>query len=301
MLRISMVGGTMIYHGKYFGRMYNGCDPDLWAKHGLGGDPAAGRRIDDARIVKVWDEKREDAEALAAMCRIPRVCDRIEECGEGVDAILFPDDCSRRHYRFAEPLWATGLPMFIDKPLAVTVEEAEAVVAKAESHGVPLFSASGLQYTREIEEAKPEIEKLGKILVALAASPNELIFYGIHGLAMLSSVFGPGIESARNIGEGDVDLVKYRWRDGHLGVLFGLESGRPGWRVTLFGEKGKLDIAVNDADYFYWNLNRHFIAMVGTRQQPLSNVAMLEIIKALVAAKRSKAEGGVAQSVIRNL
>ena len=292
MLRLSMVGGTMIYHGKYFARMYNGCDPGLWAEHGLGGDPGAGHRFDDARIVKVWDPKREDAEALAAMCLIPQVCDDPRQCGEGVDGILLPDDCSRCHYRFAEPLWAAGLPMFIDKPLAATIEEAEGVIAKAEKHGVPLFSASGLQYAREIEAAGPQIEKLGRILVAQAASPNELIFYGIHGLAMLWAVFGPGIESVQNVGEGDVDLVKYRWRDGRLGVQLGLESGRPGWRVTLYGEKGRLDIEVLDADYFYWNLNRHFLEMVRTRKQPLANQEMLEIIKALVLAKRSKAEGG---------
>jgi len=287
-----MVGGTMIYHGKYFARMYNGCDPELWAQHGLGGDPNAGRRFDDARIVKVWDERPDDARALAAMCRIPTVCADPRECGEGVDGILFPDDCSMRHYRFAEPLWATGLPMFIDKPLAGTTEEAEAVVAKAEQHGVPLFSASGLQYAREVEEARPEFDKLGRLLAAVAASPNELIFYGIHGLAMLWSVFGPGIESVQNIGLGDVDIVRYRWRDGRLGVQLGLESGRPGWRVTLYGEKGRRDIEVGDADYFYWNLNHHFLDMVRTRRQPLSNAEMLEIIRALCLAKKSKAQGG---------
>lgn len=301
MLRIAMVGGTMIYHGKYFARMYNGCEPQLWARHGAGGDPAAGRRMEDARIVKVWDERPHDARSLAAMCRIEQVCADPRECGEGVDGILFPDDCTMRHYRFAEPLWETGLPMFVDKPLAGTIEEAEAVVAQAERHGVPLFSASGLQYAREIEEAKPELAaQLGRILAAQAASPNELVFYGIHGLAMLWSVFGPGIECVQNIGEEDVDLVKYRWRDGRLGVQLGLEKGRPGWRITLYGEKGRRDIEVADADYFYWNLNRHFLDMVRTRRQPLANAEMLEIIRALCLAKRSKAEGGVAQSVIRN-
>jgi len=291
MIRLSLVGGTMAYHGKHFARMYNGCVPELWARGGFGGEPDAARRIDEARIVKVWDEKREDAEALAAMCRIPQVCDDITECGQDVDGVLIADDLTSRHYRFADPLWDAGLPIFIDKPLAGSIEEAEGVVAKAEAHGVPIFSASGLQYTREIEEARPEIEKLGKILVALAASPNELVFYGIHGLAMLWSVFGPGIQSVQNIGEGDIDIVKYRWRDGHVGIQFGLETGRPGWRVTLFGEKGKLDITVADADYFYWNVNRRFLEMVKTGEQPLSNEQMLEIIRALCLAKQSKAQG----------
>ncbi len=291
MLRLSLVGGTMVYHGKYFAHMFNGCEPELWAKHDFGGDPSGRRRIEDARIVKVWDEKREDAETLAAVCRIGHVCDDIVECGRDVDGILIADDCTSKHYRFADPLWEAGLPMFIDKPLAGTIEEAEGVVAKAEQHGVPIFSASGLQYTREVEEAQAEIEKLGDILVALAASPNDLVFYGIHGLAMLWSVFGPGIESVQNIGEGDVDIVKYRWRDGHVGMHFGLERGQPGWRVILFGEKGKLDIAIADADCFYWNVMSRFVGMVKTGEQPLSNQEMLEIIRALCVAKQSKARG----------
>jgi predicted dehydrogenase len=300
MIRLSLVGGAMVYHGKYFARMFNGCEPDQWKSKGLGGDPDAGRRMTDARIVKVWDEKREDAEALAAMCRIERVCDDPTECGRDVDGILVADDCSCRHYRFADPLWAFGLPMFIDKPLAGTIAEAEQVVAKAERHGVPLFSASGLQYTREVEEARPAIETLGRLLVGLAASPNELVFYGIHGLSLLWSVFGSGIETVQNVGEGDVDLVKYRWRSGALGMHLGLERGQPGWRLVLFGEKGRLDVPVADADGFYWNMLTRFLEMVRTGRQPLSNAAMLEIIRALCLAKASKAGGGVECRVSRD-
>jgi hypothetical protein len=272
--------------------MFNGCDAELWAKHEFGGDPSGRRRIEEARVVKVWDETREDAETLAAVCHIDEVCDDVAECGQDVDGILIPDDCSCRHYRFAERLWEAGLPMFIDKPLAGTIEEAEAVVAKAEEHKVPIFSASGLQFTREVPEAKEAIAALGEVLVAQSASPNELVFYGIHGLGLLWSVFGPGIESVQNVGEKGLDLVKYRWREGGTGVQLGLERGQPGWRVTLFGEKGKLDIPIADADYFYWNVMRHFVEMVRTGEQPLPNAQMLEIIRALCLAKTSKAEGG---------
>lgn len=292
MIRLSLVGGTMIYHGKYFSHMFNGCaDRELWDRHGFGGDPSARRRIDEARIVKVWDEKREDAETLAAVCGVDQVCDDLAECGRDVDGLLIADDCTSTHYRHADALWECGLPIFIDKPLAGTIEEAEAVVAKAEQHGVPIFSASGLQYTREIEEARPEIEKLGTILCAVAANPNELVFYGIHALAMLWQLYGPGIESAQNIGEGDVDIVKYRWRDGRIGMQIGLEGGSPGWRLTVFGEKGRLDIPTGDADAFYFNVMTRFVDMVKTGEQPLTNQEMLEIIRALCLAKESRRRG----------
>ena len=292
MIRLSLVGGTMIYHGKYFGHMFNGCvDRQLWERHGFGPDPSNRRRITEARVVKVWDEKREDAETLARVVGIDEVCDDITECGQDVDGILIADDCTCKHYRHADPLWQAGKPMFIDKPLAGTIEEAEAVVAKAEAHGVPLFSASGLQFTREIEEARPEIEKLGRVLCALAANPNELVFYGIHGLAMLYQLYGPGIESVQNIGEGSLDIVKYRWRDGRIGLQVGLEEGRPGWKLTVFGEKGRLDIPTGDADYFYWRVMSQFVEMVRSGEQPLTNDQMLEIIRALCLAKESRKRG----------
>lgn len=292
MIRLSLVGGTMIYHGKYFGHMFNGCaDRALWDEHGFGGDPSARRRIEEARVVKVWDETREDAETLARVVGIHHVCDDIAECGTDVDGILIADDCTCRHYRHADALWRFGKPIFIDKPLAGTIEEAEGVVARAEAHGVPIFSASGLQFTRETDEAKPELETLGKVMCAVSANPNELVFYGIHGLAMLWQLYGPGIESVQNVGEGDVDLVKYRWRDGRLGIQVGLEGGSPGWKLTVFGEKGRLDIAIADADAFYHNVMTRFLTLVKTGEQPLPNEQMLEIIRALCLAKESKQRG----------
>ena len=292
MIRLSLVGGTMIYHGKYFSHMFNGCaNRELWDKHGFGGDPAARRRIEEARVVKVWDEKREDAETLARVVGIDHVCKDIAECGQDVHGILIADDCTSKHYRHADPLWKAGKPIFIDKPLAGTIEEAEAVVAKAEKHRVPIFSASGLQFTREIDEARPAIKKLGKVMCAVAPNPNELVFYGIHALAMLWQLYGPGIESVQNIGEGNVDLVKYRWRDGRIGVQVGLEGGSPGWKLTVFGEKGRLDIPTGDADAFYFNVMTRFVEMVKTGKQPLPNGQMLEIIRALCLAKESRRRG----------
>lgn len=293
MIRLSMVGGAMSYHGRYFARLYNGANASAWSHHGLGGEADAGRRLKDARIVKVWDPNAEHAEQLAALCRIDEVCEDISECGREVDGILLPDDCTCQHYRFAEPLWSAGVPIFIDKPLAGTAAAAERVLEKAKKHGVKVFSASALQYAREIADAAEEIASLGNVLVAVVASPNELLFYGIHGLAMLRAVFGGGIASVRNVGEHEIDLVRYRWADGHLGVQVGLERGRPGWRMTLFGERGKLDITVSDADYFYWNLQQQFLDMIRTGVPPLADEDMLEIIRALDLAKKSKADGGV--------
>ena len=108
---------------------------------------------------------------------------------------------------------------------------------------------------------------------------------------MLWQLYGPGIESVQNIGEAGLDIVKYRWRDGRLGLQVGLEEGRPGWKLTVFGQKGRLDIPITDADYFYWRVMSQFVEMVETGRQPLPNDQMLEIIRALCLARDASRRG----------
>jgi len=109
MVRMSLVGGTTFYHAKYFSHMFNGCDPVQWEKHEFGGDPSGRRRIEEARVVKVGDEKRHDADTLAAVCKIDQVCDDIDPKGESYnpdkpwDADTFDAIASVVRERFGSP------------------------------------------------------------------------------------------------------------------------------------------------------------------------------------------------------
>ena len=111
MIRLSFAGGAAANHGYHFARIFNSCDAAGWQAQGWG-RPDAFIRIPDVRVVKVWDEDRSAAQTLAKVCHIEKVVDKLSDLMEGVDGIVVPDDGSRRHHRFAEPLMkACTLPI----------------------------------------------------------------------------------------------------------------------------------------------------------------------------------------------
>ena len=63
-----------------------------------------------------------------------------------VDGVLLTSVDGRVHLAQAREIIAAGKPMFIDKPLASTLDDAREIAPLAKAAGVPCFSASTLRY-----------------------------------------------------------------------------------------------------------------------------------------------------------
>ena len=81
------------FHGTAFSSTYNGFD-EAKAKQWDWTFARAEKRIEGARIVKIWDPHREWAERLAEACYIPEVCETPEDCADDVDGVIIVDDGS---------------------------------------------------------------------------------------------------------------------------------------------------------------------------------------------------------------
>ena len=63
-----------------------------------------------------------------------------------VDAVLLESVDGRVHLAQAKPVIAARKPLFIDKPLASTLEDAREIARLAKAAGAPWFSTSSLRY-----------------------------------------------------------------------------------------------------------------------------------------------------------
>jgi predicted dehydrogenase len=63
-----------------------------------------------------------------------------------VDAVLIESVDGRPHLAQARPVIAAHKPVFIDKPLASTLEDAREIARLAREAGVPWFSSSSLRF-----------------------------------------------------------------------------------------------------------------------------------------------------------
>lgn len=132
--------------------------------------------------------------ALAEAGGIEVIVDEPTDLIGQVDAVIISTRDGALHRAQAEPLLAAGIPVLVDKPLATTGDDADAIIAAAEAAGTVLFSASALRFLPEIEELRATDGALGHLHISGAGDPESvysgLFFYGIHHVEAAMEILG---------------------------------------------------------------------------------------------------------------
>ena len=127
-----------------------------------------------------------------------------------VDGILLESVDGRAHLTQARQVIAAGNPLFIDKPLTSTLEDAREIARLAKQCGVPWFSASSLRFSDIATSVKfPDIQG------ALVWGPGpieqhhqlDLSWYAIHAVELLYTLMGPGCQEVSRVYSPDADVV----------------------------------------------------------------------------------------------
>lgn len=274
-------------HGTAFATTFNGFDEEK-AKAFKGTFVRATKRIDSGRVVKIWDPDKAAASAVAEICGIETVTDTPEQCVEGVDAALLIDDGSGAQWKYAEAALRKGVPTFCDKPLAMTAKEAAAIAKVARETGTPFMSASSLRFIPDIVKLCEDAAAIGPIRLCTVTGPGDLIYYGIHALAMAYAVLGPGVVSAHNTGREGAHVVRLRHdKDLDIVLMVGArERMRAGFSIQLFGEKGNLRVEPDLKDLYTYLLEA-FLGYLSSGKEVVPIEEEVELISALEAGQRS--------------
>lgn len=75
------------------------------------------------------------------------IVDSIDTLLPLVDVILLESVDGTQHLEQARPVFEAGKPLFIDKPLAASLQDALAIAALGAKHNVPWFTASSSRFT----------------------------------------------------------------------------------------------------------------------------------------------------------
>lgn len=274
-------------HGTAFATTFNGFDEEK-AKAFKGTFVRAERRIEGAKVVKIWDPDKAATIAIADICGIETVADSPEQCVEGVDAAILIDDGSGAQWKYAEAALRAGVPVFCDKPLAMTAKEAAAIAGIARETGTKFMSASSLRFVPDIVKLREDAAAIGPVRLCSVTGPGDLIYYGIHALSMAYAVLGPGVVSAHNTGIEGGHVVRLRHqKDLDIVLLVGArERMRAGFSIQLFGEKGNLRVEP-DLKNLYSYLLEAFLDLVIKGKESVPIEEEVELIAALEAGQKS--------------
>ncbi len=159
------------HHGTAFLTAFNG-----WRENKLEGIEGSfvksERRIPGARVTKLWDPDLKAAMKLAHACEVESVAPTPESCCEGVDAVILVDDGSGEQWKWAKRPLQSGIPVFCDKPLAMTGRDAREIATLARSLKVPFMSSSSLRFVPDILQLRQDLPDLGKVHLAQVVCGN---------------------------------------------------------------------------------------------------------------------------------
>ena len=137
-----------------------------------------------AAVTTVWCQEKSMGEHIAAAAKINHVASKMEDMIGNIDALLLARDDADNHYEMALPFLKAGIPVFIDKPLAVKKSEAEKIMA-AQVFPNQVFSCTALRYAQELLLTEAEKKEVGKIVMVEGSVMKKWETYGIHVLEPL--------------------------------------------------------------------------------------------------------------------
>src|SRR3972149_10802337 len=113
-------------HPYSWSAIFNGYDPVQMEKCGFSAIPRYLEKqrfpedcIPEARVTHVWAQSKEISSYIAKAALIPNVVDRYTDMIGDVDGILLARHDAETHIDFAAPFLEAGLPVYIEKPLAL--------------------------------------------------------------------------------------------------------------------------------------------------------------------------------------
>jgi predicted dehydrogenase len=267
-------------------------------------DPRHPEHIPGARIVAAFKGGSKDiessssrvdkyAEELARDWKVEIVAD-IPSLLEKVDAVLLESVDGRPHLEQAKPVIAAGKPLFIDKPLAATLEDAREIARLAREKGVKWFSSSSLRWAKSLGP----LQQPGlKGAVVWGPGPLEehhyleLGWYAIHASEMLFTLMGKGCETVTRTYSAEQDEITCRWKDGRIGTVRALRPYSD-FGAVVFTSANKVIQSPAKFEYSYVPLVREFVQFFQTGKPPVDPEETLEIFAFLDAAQKSREQGG---------
>ncbi len=297
-LRLGMLG--MIEgngHPYSWSAIINGYDPVAMAScpfpvipRYLGAQSLETVRLPAANVTHLWTDNPADAPDVARASLIPHIVSSPEEVIGHVDAVLISIDDGFDHVRRARPFVEAGLPVFIDKPMATSLEDLRTFV-EWERAGARLLSSSSLRFAPELDQCLPGLGALGDIRWISGITVKTWERYGIHMLEPLFRILGPGFLSIRLESQPGMEVAHLIHRSGAQLTIPVIYDGGPSFgMIQICGTTGQTGLRFANTYTNFRRLMNSFIEFVQTGVSPFPFTETVELMAILIAGLRSRSE-----------
>lgn len=236
----------------------------------------------DARVTHIWTQDHSISEHVATATNIDYVVDHFESMIGNVDGILLARDDAEKHYEMSAPFIKAGLPIYIDKPLARSVEAAKMIFSLEQYEG-QIFTCSALRYAKEFQLSKREREDLGTIRYVDACVMKSWEKYGIHLIEPILSLLGNQgqILNVKSSGQQDKRVVTVSWKSGIQATFVTLGDISAPITIRLFCDNGFKEMVFEDNFYAFKEALKVFVKSIKNKRNPISKQSVLDMVSVI--------------------
>ncbi|MDX1490599.1 MAG: Gfo/Idh/MocA family oxidoreductase [Pseudohongiellaceae bacterium] len=245
-------------HPYSWSAIFNGYNPDLMENCGF---PVIPRyleqhkwpesRIPTARVEAVWTQDLELSRKIAQTCLIPNIASSIPELIADVDAVLLARDDAENHLYFAKQVLQAGKPIYIDKPIAHTLDSMREIYAFQKYSG-QIFTCSALRFSPELKLTESDKSKIGDIRRIIATTPKSWDKYAIHIIEpvinLLTAYDTPSsfISSSSSIDDSSRSL-HVNWASGITTDFYAMGASVTPISIRVYGSKACKELIFSDS------------------------------------------------------
>lgn len=199
-----------------------------------------------------------------------------------------------------------GAPIYVDKPFALSVENAQSLIASCEETQIPLFSSSALRYAEAFQQAMHRMK--GQFVTHIELSgPLEWLsddynysWYGIHLFELVVAALGTEFHEVTCEVCEESHEITVHWNDGRRAEIFFQLNGDVPFKGTLVGNITATEFEVKPTDRpFYASLLEEIISFFESKTSPVPTEELLAVIRLVeMAGEAYKKTDNSALSVV---
>ena len=248
--------------------------------------------IPGARVTHVWTQDLSISKSIAASSGIEHVVNHAADMIGQVDAVILARDDAEFHVEMARPFIESGVPIFIDKPLAVSQPDLD-WFAQQEAAGKFIMSCSSMRYANECRVVKQELSSIGKLELVTAVGKKDWLKYGVHMIeAMFATLDDPKAATVQHAGEKGKDVVHIVFESGLRATIHLFMNISGTFQLTFFGQQAWRMADIKNSYSMFRDNIIEFIRSVKEGKSRLDFSKTANVINTLIAAQTSLETGG---------
>jgi len=207
-------------------------------------------RLSGVEVSHIWTQDQTISNRVASASKILKVVQNPIDMIGNVDGLLLARDDAENHLKYAAPFLKAGIPVYIDKPIALSLDELEALY-KLQTYQGQIFTCSALRYAKELMLSESDRDRIGQIRHIQATTPNSWEKYAVHIIEPSLQIIGAPVDiaSARSHAfVGDGRSVSVGFENGITADFsaFGKGIATP-LSLRVHGENGWIDLVFKDS------------------------------------------------------